>query len=162
MEIKTIKIDNKEYEIKVNEDKTLTLTEIKKVKIRPNNQERYFVIWADGEISDTPYFDYGDKGIWNTGNGFFTKEEAEKELERRKVIQLLKEFKLKNDPVVLDWSNFEQEKWSIVIDGKAKNKCYCVYTYSIMNLNTVYFSSIALAKQAIEEIGEERIYNAFK
>lgn len=162
MEIKTIKIDNKEYEIKVNGNKTLTLTEIKKVKIRPNNLERYFVIWADGEISDTPYLAYGDKGIWYTGNGFFTKEEAEKELERRKVIQLLKEFKLQHDNVVFDWSNFEQKKWSIVIDGCAKNKCYCVYAYSIMNLNTIYFSSKDLVEQAIYKIGEQRIYNAFK
>lgn len=161
MEIKTIKIDNKEYEINVNEDKTLTLTEIKKVKIRPNNLERYFVIWADGEISDTPYFAYGDKGIWNTGNGFFTKEEAEKELERRKVIQLLKEFKLKNDPVVLDWENTLQMKWNLTIDYTNK-KTKTLFWRRAKDLNAVYFSSEDLAKQATEEIGEERIYNAFK
>lgn len=161
MEIKTIKIDNKEYEIKVNENKTLTLTEIKKVKTRPNNLERYFVIWADGEISDTPYFAYGDKGIWNTGNGFFTKEEAEKELERRKVIQLLKEFKLQHDSIELDWENGLQPKWSVNISHITNNvicDCQCLEK----DLNTVYFSSERLAKQAIKEIGEQRIYNAFK
>lgn len=162
MEIKTIKIDNKEYEIKVNEDKTLTLTEIKKVKIRPNKEECYFVIWDDGEIENTPYATYIDKGVWNIGNGFFTKEEAEKELERRKVIQLLKDFKLQHDPVELDWENYTQKKWAVAIDGYEKNKVCCTYACTAKVVNTIYFSSKDLVEQAIKEIGEERIYEAFK
>lgn len=162
MEIKTIKIDNKEYEIKVNEGKTLTLTEIKKVKTRPYINEKYYCIFTTGIIDDGLFDSYYGRHTWDAGNGFFTKEEAEKELEKRKVIQLLKEFKLKNDHVELDWGNSDQKKWSIVIDGHEKSKVYCTYTYSIMDLNAVCFSSKDLVEQAIKEIGEQRIYNAFK
>lgn len=167
MEIKTIKIDNKEYEIKVNENKTLTLTEIKKieikkVKLKPNHEELYFYIKTYGEIEQFRWDNNSfDIEVWDVGNGFFTQEEAEKELERRKVFQLLKDFKLQHDNIELDWDNYTQNKWCIFIDYIDKNlKIY--YGYRTKDLNSVYFSSEDLAKQAIEEIGEKRIYNAFK
>lgn len=162
MEIKTIKIDNKEYEIKVNEDKTLTLTEIKKVKTRPDIDEKYYYIFTTGIIDDGIFDSYYGERTWNAGNAFFTKEEAEKEVERRKVFQLLKDFKLKNDNGELDWENSKQKKWAIVIDGCEKNKVYCTHTCTIRDLNTIYFSSKDILEQAIYKIGEKRIYNAFK
>lgn len=162
MEIKTIKIDNKEYEINVNEDKTLTLTEIKKVKTRPEIDGKYYYIFTTGIIDDGLFDSYYGRRTWDAGNGFFTKEEAEKELERRKVFKLLKDFKLQHDNVELDWNNFDQKKWAIVIDGYEKNKVYCTHTCAIRDLNTVYFSSKDILDQAIYKIGEKRIYNAFK
>jgi len=162
MEIKTIKIENKEYEIKVNENNILTLTEIKKVKLSPDDYEKYFYINNNGYVQSSYFNSSIDENRWEAGNGFFTQEEAEKELERRKVFQLLKEFKLQHDNVELDWKNSKQKKWAIVIDGYEKNKVYCTHTCTIRDLNTIYFSSKDILDQAIYEIGEKRIYNAFK
>lgn len=165
--METIKIKNKEYEIKENEDKSLTLTEIKKneikkVKTSPDFNELYYFINDNENVVVGCFNSNIDAKRWVAGNGFFTQEEAEKELERRKVFQLLKDFKLKNDNGELDWENFKQKKWAIVIDGCEKNKVYCTHTCTIRDLNTIYFSSKDILDQAIYKIGEKRIYNAFK
>lgn len=167
--METIKIKDKYYTIKENEDGTLLLTETKKtetkkVKLRPDDNELYFYITLTNIIhsirwDNTTSF---DKNLWNVGNGFFTKEEAEKELERRKIIQLLKEFKLQHDNVELDWENYTQKKWAVAIDGYEKNKVCCTYACTAKAVNTIYFSSKDILDQAIYKIGEKRIYNAFK
>lgn len=165
--METIKIENKEYGIKENKDGTLLLTEIKKteikkVKVRPNFNEVYYFIDNNGWVGFSYFNADFDKKRWVIGNGFFTQEEAGKEFERRKITQELKDFKLKNDKVELDWENFEQKKWAIVIDGCERNKVYCTHTCTIRDLNTIYFSSKDILDLAIYKIGEKRIYNAFK
>lgn len=106
-----------------------------------------------------------NKGIWinrnidlnnySFNNVFKTKEEAEFELERNRIIQKLRYYAMKyNKP--LDWGNTEECKYFIYYDYKYK----CIdlgYNTFIETCNTIYFSSREIALNAIKEIGADNI-----
>jgi hypothetical protein len=115
-------------ELKIN-GKAIELSEeikeqIKKacgqVKLRPTMEEKYWAI-TGGEVGSF-YFDGGliDNNIWNAGNGFFTKEEAQKELAKRQAIQRVKDYILENgmywEP---DW-NDDNLKYNFYYEDKVE------------------------------------------
>ncbi|MDY0144207.1 MAG: hypothetical protein RBR97_20180 [Bacteroidales bacterium] len=131
-------------ELKIN-GKAIELSEetkeqIKKacgqVKLRPTMEEKYWAI-TGGEVGSF-YFDGGliDNNIWNAGNGFFTKEEAQKELAKRQAIQRVKDYILENgmyyEP---DWDNGNEKYFFASYRGKTQihnfcsNKCYSPIGY---------------------------------
>lgn len=94
------------------------LQEVGKKKIRPNVGEEYAVIygysiginiWKDDEVDNT---------IWNAGNGFFTEEEAKKELAKRQAIQRVKDYLIENDLLCTkeEENNRNISKFSVVYD----------------------------------------------
>lgn len=125
---------------------------------KPKNGEEYWYINSCGDVMRTSWNNYCglDAEHLIMGNYFKTKEEADFALQKHLVYQELKQFADENnDPI--DWGNKKQEKYiinyctaekkSVFVDGWA--------TYQFMGC--VYFSSMELAKQAIQKVGEDRI-----
>ena len=86
----------KEYTIKLTDEQAKEVFEKygdqKVVKVRPNNGERY-VMLNDVDM-DTIAKGWGSSHdhVWDSGNGYFTQEEAKKELKWRKARQVIRDF----------------------------------------------------------------------
>ena len=118
---------------------------------KPKKDERYYYINGSGVVGT--YKNNGDQtdtSIINVGNCFKTREEAELEVEKRKVIHELKQFAYE----------FSDEAWHDVNINKyflQYNDTICI-VYNIGNKhNDIYFKSEKDAKEAIESVGEDRI-----
>lgn len=125
----------------------------------PEDGEKYWIIVNDGEagmLNDCTWsgddFDYSLLAI---GNCFKTREEAEFEVERLKVIKELKDYALKYNECEIDWKNRNKKKWFIHYDYPYAVIC-SVWTYDMV-LSTVYFTSSQIAGNAIKAIGEDRL-----
>jgi len=89
------------------------------------------------------------------GNYFKTKEEADFALQKHLVYQELKQFADENnDPI--DWCDGRSAKYIITYCNVEKRICIdCWATTQFMGC--VWFSSMELAEQAIQKVGEDRI-----
>ena len=123
----------------------------------PEDGEKYWVISSDGQQLSkyTWRGDYFEYGLLAIGNCFKTREEAEFEVERLKVIKELKDYALKHNESEIDWSLTNEKKWYIY---------YSHYYFDICSdmafrtkLNTTYFTSSQIAENAIESIGKDRL-----
>ena len=120
------------------------------------NDDTYYLIDTDGDVMNATWNDIDidiDSKFRKIGNVFLTKEEAENDVERRKVeTEMLRlggrrEFKNgeNNYYIVCDFdsSNFAIRVFNNKSDGFA--------------LMTIYFDSAKECRNAIETIGEDRI-----
>ena len=97
----------------------------------------------------------GDSFRYDTHNYFQTEEEAQKYANVLGIERQLKKFADEHNDVI-DWTNINQHKW---------NLCYYYSRYEVSPIRccvvkearVIYFSSEEIAKQAIDEIGEEEI-----
>ena len=121
---------------------------------KPEYDEWYFYVSGYGVIGSNVWInDYTDNGYYEIGNCFKTEEEAKFALEKTKVEAELCRFAEKNNEYEIDWKDEDQEKWFIYYYFDK----ICPYqTYSTMR-NDIYFSSKEIAKQAVDNIGEERL-----
>lgn len=121
---------------------------------KPEYDEWYFYVSGYGVIGSNVWInDYTDNGYYEIGNCFKTEEEAKFALEKTKVEAELCRFAEKNNEYEIDWKDEDQEKWFIYYYSDK----ICPYqTYSTMR-NDIYFSSKEIAKQAVDNIGEERL-----
>ena len=122
---------------------------------RAEIDEMYFLISGDGEI--VFYIEKGttfNKKAYELGNYFATKEEAEFELNKKLVLQQLKDYALSHNETELDWGNRQQAKYFIVqtADGLTWGRVYSK-EYS----GQVYFSSAEIVYSAIKAIGADKI-----
>lgn len=119
----------------------------------PQDDDLYYYISGD-YIIDNNYFTSG--GIISehrlaVGNCFKTKEEAEFELERLKVLAEMKKFA---EPEDNRWDGYT-EHWTIYFDNNEES-IYC-WPYAHNKFNNIYFVSQEKAKECIEYVGEDRI-----
>lgn len=123
---------------------------------RAKNDEIYYLINYCNKVESWSESSHKvDKALFEAGNYFKTKEEAEFELNRRLVYQELKDYALDNNEMGIDWTD-DHIKWSVYYDAEAE--CLkCDYWYSHCDIGQVYFSSEEIAKRAIDAIGEDRI-----
>ena len=123
---------------------------------KPAYGERYYAITnGTGKVDPLTWKndDY-DFDALSIGNVFHTEEEAKFEVERLKVITELKAFAEKNNDEI-DWANTLTWKY------------YIGYLYEFDKVvangikqilhNDTYFSSMEIAKRAIETVGENRL-----
>ena len=61
------------------------------MKIRPKDGSIYYYLNAEGRIKQYPFNRIIDEMIWGMGNGFYTREEARQERERRQALQRKKD-----------------------------------------------------------------------
>lgn len=127
--------------------------EVQEEKEWPQDGEVYYYIHSDGGISCSNFYlnDSFCKNILSIGNCFRTREEAEFELERLKVIEEMKKFAESEDR---EW-NRKHEHWYLYYDFERS----CIqYNYNRMiKSNNICFESLEQAKQCIETIGKDRI-----
>lgn len=123
---------------------------------KPEYSELYFCVSGYGIVGDKTWKnDYVDNGYYGIGNCFKTKEEAEFALEKTKVEAKLCRFAEKNNEYEIDWKDEDQEKWYLFYSYNDKR----VWFDSVCRhkMSNIYFSSKEIAKQAVDNIGEERL-----
>ena len=119
----------------------------------PKYGDTYRIIFSDGTVGTTTWLnDQMDNRRMSAGNIFQTKEEAEFEVERRKLITELKKFAMKR----IDWraNRYDGEMYYIYLSGKNEIKINRARGFVH---STLYFESPEKAKEAIATIGEDRV-----
>lgn len=121
-------------------------------------QDKFYTVNMFGEVGKCYFGVFGfDDQIFSQGNAFSTRKDAEFEVERRKLVQELKEFIAENDPVELDWESYEQQKFSLFINIPGNELGVETSWSNCGRQKGLFASSEEILKEAIEEIGENRI-----
>lgn len=133
----------------------------KKSKVfKPAYRQGYFYIDTVRDVGSQKWDDDGyDNACYELGNCFETRKQAEFAIEKQKVYMELKRYALEHNEGVIDWFNSEQIKFSITgayLTGY-KVKLRVLPSKGLRDLNSIYFTSEEIAKNAIKEIGEDRI-----
>jgi len=127
--------------------------EVQEEKEWPQDGDAFCFIDSDGDIINE-YFDSDDsacKKMLLIGNCFKTKEEAEFELERLKVLAEMKKFA---EPKDRKWNSFN-EHWFIYYQSKFDD---ISYDFRLQNkFNSIYFESEEKVKECVKAVGEDRI-----
>lgn len=133
--------------IKELEEKIKSSLESKKEWV-PEIGKLYYKINAYGEVVKSTFTNFSiDRNCLDIGNAFRTKEEAQFELERRKIEAIMKKY---SRPF-----NEKKENWAIYYDhyDKAVNTtCWHNTDYG-----SYRFESKEVTQKVINEIGEERL-----
>lgn len=112
-----------------------------------NRIEEYYYITEDGEI-ETTYFDsFYDERIRSLGNAFLTEEEAEFELERRKVEAIMRKYSRPFRGEEQNWYLYYNHNNNITDTG---------VVYEI-NPGIPLFETKEIALKVMEEIGLGRL-----
>ena len=117
------------------------------------NNDEYYYIDADGYVNISTYaeIESEENGV-SVGNTFLTEEEAEKDVERRKVEALL----LKHG----GRRYFDGHNHNFHIGLDEYEEHLNVHILMTPTQGTIYFDTRARAEKAISEIGEKRIIKA--
>lgn len=117
----------------------------------------YYAITSEGHlVDDTETEGFNDKQSYRFGNYFKTKEEAEFAREKQFIYQQLKDYALEHNTEEIDGNNYNQPKWIIRYYREHKEIIYSWITDTIY-INQIYFTSEEIARDAVEEIGEDNI-----
>ncbi len=126
--------------------------------IKPKYNQTYYFISGDGEVRLSNWYNNNfDKTLFEIGNCFKTREEAEFALEKQIIYTELKRYALEHNDEVLDWNNKEQAKWALTYDYEHRCILSMYGTAWMKELCSVYFTSAEIARNAIAEVGEEKI-----
>ena len=116
----------------------------------PQIDDEYYVIHGFGEICSWEYdSSEEDFNAFRIGNAFKTREEAESELERRKVIAELKKYSKTYNPKLNNFCicySYDEDDFGIYLEPNGEP-----------DIGSYYFESEKMAEKAIKEVGEERI-----
>lgn len=124
---------------------------------KPEKGEKYYYSYSYGYIEEATWDNVNvDKNRYAIGNCFKIKEEAKFAIEKLKVINELKRFALEHNEEEIDWSNINQNKYYLYFYHDKNRTCISACTYS-QYAQCIYYTSIEIARAAIQEIGEERI-----
>ena len=125
-----------------------------KKRWKPNDNDKYFYPSAFGEICYMSWKDGNcfDEGHYNFHNVFKTREEAEFELERRKIMVELQNYADDHNGEITNpsdafWIAFDEDDMSITVEMESY----------LPPVGAVLFSDADTAYDAIEAIGEDRI-----
>lgn len=137
--------------------------ELKKILVEPKpksifelkERDKYAYIGDDGRIRYITWTDCDiDLERLKIGNVFLTKEDAEFELEKRKIESKMLEMGGTRDALSLN--NSDYNKYYIEYDYY-NTRIYVYYRQSPKNMNCIYFRYEHQVKQVIEEIGEQKL-----
>lgn len=111
------------------------------------DSEKYYCIDSDGAIVQHMFDESFDEVNRDMGNAFLTREEAEFELERRKVEAIMRKYS----------RPFKQGEYDYCIEYYHSNNTLNICCYSVTNFGTPYFETREMALKAIKEIGESKL-----
>ena len=117
---------------------------------KPEWNEHYYYIQPNGVTVFTNNLSDVDQSIVAIGNCFKTKEEAEFEVDRLKVLAELKEFAFEPD-----WKDGKQDKYALAYNHVTDEVDYCIAIN--MQRYNIYFETKEDVKNAIERVGKYRI-----
>lgn len=109
--------------------------------------DRYYYISLEGGIGEGVFNTIRDSWIRSKGDAFLTLEEAEFELERRKIEAVMKRYS----------RPFEYKKCNYyMVCDKRYNKIEFLENHYVYN-GLSYFESTEIARKVVDEIGEDRL-----
>lgn len=120
---------------------------------KPITSEKYFFTYSNGDVDSVIWTkNKADKGRYGLRNVFRTKEEAEFEVERRKIMAELQNYADEHNgeiahPSYAFWLVLDEDDMSITVENDS----------FLPPVGTVLFSNGDIAYDAIETIGEDRI-----
>lgn len=120
---------------------------------KPITSEKYFFTYSNGDVDSVIWTENkADKGRYGLRNVFRTKEEAEFEVERRKIMTELQNYADEHNgeiahPSDAFWLGFDEDNMLIIVEDNS----------IFPPVGTVLFSDADTAYNAIEDIGEDRI-----
>lgn len=146
-----------ENEQKAIEEIDKELKRLDSKKWKPKIDEKYFYVDYKADFFSTQNNNFNiDKRMLSIGNYFKTREEAEFELERLKVLEELKEFSYEFSDE--EWENSAILKYQLVCFYGKYNEKGIGYTGIVYSKhNGVYFKTKEDVKKAIKKIGEDRL-----
>ncbi len=122
------------------EQKTKTIWDLK------TKDEEYYYICSDGDIGWADFNSCFGEKVRDIGNAFLTREEAEFELERRKVEAIMRKYS----------KPFKYDEYNYCIECNYDNSLD-IGSYRNINDGVPYFESREIAQKVINEIGEDRL-----
>lgn len=111
------------------------------------DKAEYYRLYSDGDVAKLSFDSYYDEKSREAGNAFLTKEEAELELERRKIEAIMKKYS----------SPFVDGKINYFLEYNHESEAIDVDYYCTVNNSIPYFESEDIAKKVINEIGGDRL-----
>lgn len=136
---------------------------VEKNKVRKfKKNERYYFIHDNNSFiaDDTNDNTDIDNNRFAIGNCFKTKEEAQHMVEKLKVIKELRDFALENNEEEIDWTNVEQDKYTLVLRDTDNYRRRLEFNGRLFDQGSPFnicFTSEEICKQAAEKVGIERI-----
>ena len=152
--IKVSEVLNKYADYEVDEN------ELEKILVRPRPKtvwelkkgDVYHYLRSDGIIVESTWNDYSPR-MRECCNCFLTREEAEFELERRKCEAIMLKHGTRD---MMSLGDEDEDKYVIYYSNCDKKLGITDYLY-VNQQGTIFFATKKLAKEVIEEIGEERL-----
>ena len=124
------------------EQKPKTIWDLKK-----GDEEKYYRLYNNGTIVLTTFESSMDRLFRYLGNAFLTKEEAEFELERRKIEAIMRKYS----------RPFVDGKTNYFLACSRDSKAVVVDYYWNIDYGIPCFESKEVAEKVINEIGEDRL-----
>lgn len=121
--------------------------------------EIFFFIGSAGEVWEKDFVpgNPSDENRFLLGNAFPTREAAEFEVERLKVLHEIKEFIAKNDDKEIDWTDSVEFKYVLTYLIEDSKVSAGVFYSNMKYQKELCASSGKVMTDMIETIGEERI-----
>lgn len=115
--------------------------------LKKEDGEDYYRLYSDGDIERVVFYTDYDEQARDIGNVFLTREEAEFEVERRKIEVVMRRY---SRPFKIGVYNH------VIKYNQSTNTVFASADWST-NTGTVYFESEEIAQKVIDEIGEDRL-----
>lgn len=115
--------------------------------LETKDSKEYYRIEASGGIEESYFDSTYDKYVREAGNAFLTKEEAEFELERRRVEAILKKYS----------RSFKSGEFNYIVVYDTENNGILVCAAQFNNSGAPVFENKEIAQKVIDEIGEYRL-----
>ena len=112
-----------------------------------NRVEEYYYITEDGEIGTTHFDSFYDEKARDVGNAFLTREEAEFEVERRKIEAIMRKHS----------RPFKSGEFNCTVACETPINGVYIRTVQFHNSGVPFFASSEVAQKVIDEIGEDRL-----
>ena len=115
--------------------------------LETKDSEEYYYICSNGDIVWADFNSCFDEKVREVGNAFLTREEAEFELERRKIEAIMRKY---SRPF-----KYDKENWYIKYNYD-DDKLYCYYSLD-SSFGVSFFETNEITRKAIDEIGIDRL-----
>lgn len=115
--------------------------------LKKGDEEQYYRLYNNGTIVLTTFESNIDRLFRYMGSAFLTKEEAELEIERRKIGAVMRKY---SRPFVDGKINY------FIVCGR-DSKAICVDYYCNIDYGIPCFETIEIAQKVIDEIGKDRL-----
>ena len=151
-----------------NEERETLLKLVEKIRSKTNlepiekrwrgkQDDVYYTVASEGHIvEDIEVESAYDEQCYQFGNYFKTEEEANFAREKHFTYQRLSDYALEHNTKEIDWENYSLSKFCIAYDYH-NSDLFIDDMQTVKYPNTVYFTSEKIARDAVEEIGEDNI-----